>query len=234
MASLKRSPEHMLTTGILYSLWKMFLPHDKALPLIWMFCAVSSFNWIQNKTLPEVLLADCFEGPTWTVWEVSCTAPAESNIPWAHPDGYRVMSLDKLDPLSQSSRLSAKSKQCKEVTPRLLPGFVNQTWWLIGRNHHCGPSASKSYKDTWAPQCCPWKRMLNKVFFPYGKTLICKALHFPCSGYPSTFCLQYLISGFNGASMTREVLRRSFAMRAGSLGSHIRVSWVTGWESPLC
>ena len=39
-------------------------------------------------------------------------------------------------------------------------------------------------------------------------------------------------------AMTREVLRRpgscAIAMRVGCLGSHIRVSWITGWESLLC
>ena len=39
-------------------------------------------------------------------------------------------------------------------------------------------------------------------------------------------------------AMTREVLRRPgnyvIAMKVGSLGSYIRVSWITGWESLLC
>lgn len=53
MASLRCSPEHVLTTGILYSLWKMFLLHNKASPLIWMSCAITPLGWIKNKILPK-------------------------------------------------------------------------------------------------------------------------------------------------------------------------------------
>lgn len=67
--------------------------------------------------------AACLEALTWTVCEASCPTPAEINIPWVHPDGYRVMSPDKREALSQSSRLVKKSKPCKEVTPEASSSF---------------------------------------------------------------------------------------------------------------